>query len=59
MQCGDIENAFLTAPAKEKVWIKAGPEFGPDEDCIFIVTQAIIYGLKSSAAAFREFFADK
>eukprot|EP00978_Attheya_sp_CCMP212_P028576 scaffold99084_cov45-Attheya_sp.AAC.1 len=28
----DVQNAFLTAPNKEKVWIWAGPgEFGPEE----------------------------
>ena len=25
----DVQNAFLTAPNKEKCWIVAGPEFGP------------------------------
>ena len=40
IECGDIENAFLTAPAKEKVWIRGGEEFGPDKGHIFIITQA-------------------
>ena len=25
----DVQNAFLTAPNKEKCWMVAGPEFGP------------------------------
>ena len=28
---GDIENAYLTAPCREKCWTIAGPEFGPLE----------------------------
>jgi hypothetical protein len=27
----DIGNAYLNAPAREKVYTKAGPEFGPDK----------------------------
>lgn len=27
----DIQNAFLTAPNLEKCYLRAGPEFGPDE----------------------------
>ena len=49
----DIQNAYLTAPCREKVWTVAGPEFGP-EDCgkTMIIVRAL-YGLKSSGAAFR------
>ena len=54
----DIENAYLTAPCREKVWIKAGPEFGDLEGSILIVRQAL-YGLKSSGASFREFLAER
>lgn len=52
LKAADIENAYLTAPCKEKLWIRAGKEFGSDENCIFIVAKAL-YGLKSSGAAFR------
>ena len=53
----DIKNAYLTAPNKEKVYIVAGPEFGP-ELCgqMMIVTRAL-YGLKSAGAAFRSYLA--
>jgi hypothetical protein len=48
----DIEGAYLTAKCREKVYIKAGPEFGSEEGKIMIVRMAL-YGLKSSGAAFR------
>jgi len=54
---GDIENAYLSAPCREKVWLKAGPEFGKLEGRTFIVQKAL-YGLKSSGSAFRIFLAE-
>ena len=54
----DIQNAFLSAPNKEKNWIKAGPEFGAEQGKVFIVVRAL-YGLKSACAAFRSFMAEK
>ena len=54
---GDIENAYLTAPCREKCWTIAGPEFGSDQGKPFIITKAL-YGLKSSGAAFRAFLAE-
>jgi hypothetical protein len=27
----DVQNAFLTAPCKEKVWLTAGVEFGAEQ----------------------------
>ena len=53
----DIENAYLTAPCREKCWFWAGAEFGSDQGHPFIVTRAL-YGLKSSGAAFRAFLAE-
>ena len=52
----DIGNAYLNAPCREKIWTIAGPEFGEDEGQIYIVKRAL-YGLKSSGAAWRSFFA--
>jgi hypothetical protein len=52
----DVQNAFLTAPNKEKCWIKAGPEFGDNQGKIYIVARAL-YGLKSAGASFRSFTA--
>ena len=54
---GDIENAYLTAPCREKCWTIGGKEFGSDMNKIFIIKQAL-YGLKSSGAAFRSFLAE-
>ena len=40
----DVQNAFLTAPNKEKVWLHAGLEFGLDKGKVYIVVHAL-YGL--------------
>ena len=56
--CGDIENAYLTAPCKENVYTIAGSEFGPLKGKILIIEKAL-YGLKSSGASFRSFMAEK
>ena len=48
----DIEGAYLTAKCRERVYTKAGPEFGSEAGSIMIVRMAL-YGLKSSGAAFR------
>ena len=58
VQGGDIQNAYLTAPNKEKHFMKAGPEFGELEGEFFIVSKAL-YGLKSAGASFRSFLAKK
>jgi hypothetical protein len=50
MAC-DIQNAYLTADCREKIWTKAGPEFGSEAGAIFLVKKAL-YGLKSAGAAF-------
>jgi Reverse transcriptase (RNA-dependent DNA polymerase) len=53
----DIQNAYLTADCREKIWTRAGPEFGSEAGTIFIVRKAL-YGLKSAGAAFRSLLAD-
>ena len=58
IQAADIENAYLTAPCREKCWTVGGKEFGPDEGKVFKIVRAL-YGLKSSGAAFREHLAQK
>ena len=52
----DVKNAFLNAPCKEKVWWRAGPEFGADQGKILLVVRAL-YGLKSASVSFRSFMA--
>ena len=56
MAC-DIQNAYLTADCREKIWTFAGPEFGSEAGTILIVRKAL-YGLKSAGAAFRSLLAD-
>jgi Reverse transcriptase (RNA-dependent DNA polymerase) len=55
---GDVQNAFLTAPNKEKCWMVAGPEFGHEEGKVFLVVKAL-YGLKSASFSFRSYMAEK
>ena len=57
MLCGDIGNAFVTAPNLEKVYTRAGPEFGELEGLYMYVRKAL-YGLRSASRAFRLFFAE-
>jgi hypothetical protein len=58
VQGADVQNAFLTAPNKEKCWMIAGPEFGPEEGKTFLVVKAL-YGLKSASFSFRSYMAEK
>ena len=39
IQGADVQNAFLTAPVLEKVWLTAGPEFGPEQGKNMIVVR--------------------
>ena len=50
--CADVSNAFITAPCLEKVYARAGEEFGEKSECLMIIKKAL-YGLKSSSRAFR------
>ena len=54
---GDIQNAFLEAPTKEKIFFYAGDEWKSDKDKVVVVVRAL-YGLKSSALQFRNHLAD-
>ena len=56
LACG-IQNAYLTAQCREKIWTRTGPEFGSESGCIMIVVRAL-YGLKSSGVAFRALLAE-
>jgi hypothetical protein len=57
MMVGDIGNAFPTAPCAEKIWTKAGPEFGDRAGSTIILKRAL-YGLKTASRSFHEFFGD-
>ena len=52
----DIQNAYLNAPIEEKVWFRAGPEWGQHEGKLVLIVRAL-YGLKSSGQAWRTHFA--
>ena len=53
----NIQNTYLTANCGEKIWTRAGPEFGSESGTIMLVRKAL-YGLKSSGAAFRTHLAE-
>ncbi len=57
VMAGDIQNAYLTAPCKEKITITRGPEFGEDKGKTAEIVRAL-YGLKSSGAAYGEHLAN-
>jgi len=48
----DLQNAYLSAKPRERVWFIAGKEFGSQAGCVVVVVRAL-YGLRSSGAAFR------
>jgi hypothetical protein len=50
VKVGDVLNAYITTPVKEKVWIVLGPEVGHDAGKSAIIVRAL-YGLKSAGAA--------
>ena len=56
--CGDIQNAYLTAPNQERCWLWAGPKFGSDQGKPYIVVRAL-YGSKVAGVSFRAFLAGK
>ena len=53
----DVKNAYLNAPCRERVWFRAGPEFGSREGQRVKVVMAL-YGLFGSGAAWRKTMAD-
>jgi hypothetical protein len=55
--CGDIGNAYVNAFTNEKVYARAGPEFGTLEGSIVIIVKAL-YGLRSSSERWHAHFAD-
>jgi Reverse transcriptase (RNA-dependent DNA polymerase) len=50
----DVQGAYLNAPYKEKVYTRCGPEFGPENIGKIAVVVKALYGLKTSAFAWRE-----
>ena len=46
VKVGNVLNAYITAPVKEKVWTILGPKFGNDSGKSAVIVRAL-YGLKS------------
>ena len=51
---GDVGNAFLYGKTREKVFVIAGPEFGPELEGKRMIVDKSLYGLKTSSARFHE-----
>ena len=51
MSC-DLENAYLNAPCREKIWFEGGVECGEDKGKVLVIVRAL-YGLKSAGNAWR------
>jgi hypothetical protein len=51
VKVGDVLNAYIITPVKEKVWTVLGLEFGHDAGKSAILVHAL-YGLQSAGAAF-------
>ena len=49
---GDITNAYLNAPCRERIWFEGQIENGEEQGKVLIVTRTL-YRLKSSGAAWR------
>ena len=56
MTC-DIMNAFPTAPCRERIWSRTGPEFAKREGSLVTLNSAL-YGLPTAALSFHDFLAD-
>ena len=56
MSC-DLENAYLNATNREKIWFEGGIECGEDKGKVLVVVRAL-YGLKSAGSAWRAALAE-
>jgi hypothetical protein len=45
---GDIGSAYINAETKEKIFVRCGPEFGPELEGRIAILKKALYGLKSS-----------
>jgi Reverse transcriptase (RNA-dependent DNA polymerase) len=55
---GDVQNAYLNAPTKEKCYTIAGPEFVPTNEGQPVLVTRALYGLRSSGARWRDHLAE-
>ena len=56
MSC-NLENAYLNATNREKIWSEGGIECGEDKGKVLVVVRAL-YGLKSAGSAWRAALAE-
>jgi len=57
IEAADIGNACLNAPPRETIYIKCGPEFGPELQGRHTIIVRALCGLKSLGASWRAFLA--
>ena len=55
---GDVGNALLNGYTKEKIYIIAGSEFGPELASRVLIIVRSLYGLRTNAARFHEHLTD-
>ena len=53
IQGADIENAYLKAPCREKVWMSGGIEFGESAGEVLIIEKALYLLMKEIQRDFR------
>ena len=53
----DIQNAYLNAPTSEKLWTRAGMEFGSSNIGRPVLIVRALYGLRTSGKCFRDHLA--
>jgi hypothetical protein len=53
----DIQNAYLAATKKEKVWTEFTDQLGPEYKGRKAIIAKALYGLRSSGRSFRDFLA--
>jgi hypothetical protein len=46
----DVQNAYLNAPTKEKIYMITGPEFGQGKEGQLVMIVRALYGLRLSGA---------
>jgi hypothetical protein len=53
----DIQNAYLAAPNKEKLWTKFDDQLGPEYKGRRAIILKALYGLRSSGRSFQDYLA--
>jgi hypothetical protein len=53
----DVQNAYLNAPTKKKIYTTAGPEFGQGKEGRPVMIVRALYGLRSSGARWHDHLA--